>query len=52
MSWDGYVQALIDRKLVHGAIYGPPRDGSGAWFVASDGSNVRNPLDTTKWACH
>jgi len=40
MSWDGYVQALIDRKLVHGAIYGPPKDGSGAWFVASDGSNI------------
>ena len=52
MSWDAYVENLKQRGLTHGAIYGPPKDGNGAWFVASDKSNVRTPLDITKWACH
>jgi len=40
MSWDAYVDALKQRGMVHGAIYGPPRDGNGAWFVASDKSGI------------
>ena len=38
MSWDAYVDSLKQRGMVHGAICG--LDGS--WFVASDGSKVRN----------
>ena len=38
MSWDAYVDSLKQRGMVHGAICG--LDGS--WFVASEGSKVRN----------
>ena len=40
MSWDAYVDSLKQRGMIHGAICG--LDGS--WFVASDGSKVRNYL--------
>ena len=40
MSWDAYVDSLKQRGMVGGAICG--LDGS--WFVASDGSKVRNSI--------
>ena len=44
MSWDAYVDSLKQRGMVGGAICG--LDGS--WFVASDGSKVRNPI-LSRW---
>ena len=46
MSWDAYVDSLKQRGMVGGAICG--LDGS--WFVASDGSKVRNPI-WSRWVC-
>ena len=46
MSWDAYVDSLKQRGMVGGAICG--LDGS--WFVASDGSKVRNPI-CYRWVC-
>ena len=46
MSWDAYVDSLKQRGMVGGAICG--LDGS--WFVASDGSKVRNSI-WSSWVC-
>ena len=46
MSWDAYVDSLKQRGMVGGAICG--LDGS--WFVASDGSKVRNSI-CSWWVC-
>ena len=46
MSWDAYVDSLKQRGMVGGAICG--LDGS--WFVASDGSKVRD-LIWSRWVC-
>ena len=46
MSWDAYVDSLKQRGMVGGAICG--LDGS--WFVASDGSKVRNSIGSS-WVC-